>query len=301
MNASQAWKKLGLDKTQDKRAIKRAYAAKLKAIDPDSDPKGFLALREALDMALWQADIAEQPHNDDAFDEDEDEHYDAYGENWSGDHAEEYVPPPLDEDGIRRHRLAEILWDDDPIWPMEAEAQQLIEQIVAEAEAGNIEEAGQTEDWLLWLTANTIRRSDCIIPYLEGHYRWREKVGTIHASHAHNAVGGRYDDLVVLAALKRPDHPDHPAFEQLTLPREFPPDYFQRAALGANIRNLIGNIRQNNPTVEWDFDANTVALWEQAVGRIVPLPPEEKPAKFSWYFWLFLIVFIANILSMLAR
>jgi hypothetical protein len=46
------WDSLGLDgPTDDLRAIKKAYAKKLKTVRPDDDPEGFMALREALDMA----------------------------------------------------------------------------------------------------------------------------------------------------------------------------------------------------------------------------------------------------------
>lgn len=46
---------LGLDATHDERAIKRAYAAKLKAIDVDADRQGFLNLRTAFESAREQA------------------------------------------------------------------------------------------------------------------------------------------------------------------------------------------------------------------------------------------------------
>ena len=46
------WKTLGLDgPTKDLKAIKRAYAAKLKVTRPEEDPEGFMALRDALDAA----------------------------------------------------------------------------------------------------------------------------------------------------------------------------------------------------------------------------------------------------------
>ncbi len=49
------WERLGLEKTDDKRSIKRAYAKQLKTLRPDEDPKQFQELREARDEAIYLA------------------------------------------------------------------------------------------------------------------------------------------------------------------------------------------------------------------------------------------------------
>jgi hypothetical protein len=294
MNGSQIWKILGIDKTPDKREIKRAYATKLKAIDPDKDPKGFLELRAALDSALRHADFSQPPQDFGPVGEDVDD-----APHWD---REDQIPQdteagPLDKDGQRRYRLSEILWADDPIRPLEEEAQQLAVQIIDATDLGTIEEHAQTEEWLLWLTANTIRRSDCIIPLLEHHYKWRDKVGTLQASRAHEAVGGRYNDLVFFAAIQHPEHAHNVAFDQLVLPREYPPSYLLRAALTPKIRTLLAKIRYDHPTAEWELDPNSVELWEQAIGLILPAHLNDEPAGFTWYFWLLLTMFVVTIIA----
>ncbi len=50
-----AFEHLGLDDDADERAIKRAYAQRLKTVRPDVDPEGFQALHEAYRMALEAA------------------------------------------------------------------------------------------------------------------------------------------------------------------------------------------------------------------------------------------------------
>lgn len=49
------WSSLGIDPTSDERAIKRAYAGKLKEIDVEAEPAKFIALRGRLEDALRQA------------------------------------------------------------------------------------------------------------------------------------------------------------------------------------------------------------------------------------------------------
>lgn len=49
------WSILRIEPTHDDRAIRRAYAARLKVTNPEDDPTGFMRLREALDAARHSA------------------------------------------------------------------------------------------------------------------------------------------------------------------------------------------------------------------------------------------------------
>lgn len=55
MSANWPWVELGLDApAENERAVRRAYAARLRAIDLETDIAGFEALRLAYQNALWQ-------------------------------------------------------------------------------------------------------------------------------------------------------------------------------------------------------------------------------------------------------
>jgi hypothetical protein len=59
------WRTLGISRTADKTAIRRAYGARLRALDREGDPAAFIALRTAFEEALACCDrfdaAAEEP------------------------------------------------------------------------------------------------------------------------------------------------------------------------------------------------------------------------------------------------
>lgn len=68
---------LGLDREADERAVKRAYAQRLKATRPDEDPAGFQKLHEdykaALSWLRWRADNPDAKWWEDEFDEEDED------------------------------------------------------------------------------------------------------------------------------------------------------------------------------------------------------------------------------------
>lgn len=58
MAAADIWSELGLAQTTDTRAIRLAYAARLKTLHPDTDPQRLARLREAYAQAMRAAEAA---------------------------------------------------------------------------------------------------------------------------------------------------------------------------------------------------------------------------------------------------
>ncbi|MGH1405728.1 MAG: hypothetical protein ACRBBJ_04120 [Rhodomicrobiaceae bacterium] len=103
------WERLGIEKTDDERAIKRAYAKKLKTIRPDEDPKQFQTLREARDEAIYLSKYD--------FDYDYDWEEDEASDSSTSHHEENLSPtvePSIEEQGSQNLTLERALDDAEP-------------------------------------------------------------------------------------------------------------------------------------------------------------------------------------------
>jgi hypothetical protein len=65
MDSAYPWSILGIAPTVDEKAIRKAYALKLRDSRPDENPAGFQALREARDCALQERFYLDEAGNDD--------------------------------------------------------------------------------------------------------------------------------------------------------------------------------------------------------------------------------------------
>lgn len=57
------WDELGIGPCDDAKVVRRAYAARLKKLDPDNDPAAFARLREAYEWALAEIDEGASPRS----------------------------------------------------------------------------------------------------------------------------------------------------------------------------------------------------------------------------------------------
>lgn len=87
-----AWQTLGIEPTEDQRAIKRAYAAKLKLIRPDEDPAGFQQLREARDEAIFLSRFVGEPDDDEYDDFIDDEETETCNDEDPASHEKPVAP-----------------------------------------------------------------------------------------------------------------------------------------------------------------------------------------------------------------
>jgi hypothetical protein len=314
MTPKQAWKKLGLDPSDDKRAIKRAYAAKLKAIDPDADPKAFLALRQALEIAQWEAEYGGE---DDEYEEEEDV-FVPDGPQWSAaaddedfgqvDPRPESAPEPLPErlpvnatpmladDVDLQQRIDGLIWQEDRAADGDAALVEAMRRLLADPAMDQVDYASETEEWLARTMAYAMPQSDPVIPMVVAHFGWEARRMNVRETFGLAECAARADDLACLARLSAPSHRWHGAFELLRAPGPSRIGFFDRRKHKAAVVDLLTSLRTHNPGAEHALNAEHVAQWED----ILRQAEHQKASTGStsdwggWRFGFFALIILAQ-------
>ncbi len=278
MNAP--WPLLGIERTDDRQAIRKAYAARLKAIDVEIDPAAFIALRAALEQAQayaadreWYAANGETPLADDeaqasADPGDEpvllDEHQVAFDEDWDAGFdfdAEAYVPPMPDPDNERLRRLDHLMFGLGDESPDRDELVAATRDILDQLADAPIDRAGEAEYWLAEAALAAIPRSDPILEMLVDHFGWHKNSGRIDQPFAFEEIARRVGSWGYFDRLGRPDHPLHDAWRDLTRTK-------QTLGITSFLRRdqvfrLLEKIRTECPEAEAQLEPQRVALWDE--------------------------------------
>lgn len=300
------WPVLGLAPTEDERAIRRAYADRLRAMDPDADPDAYVRLRAARDVALARAragtalDRPEDAAQDGGGGRDEDaledwDDPDLWDEGaavtFSGPDMDRLLRPgfppslwtapatplsrpsstdpetaALDE---RWSRLGALLRDTDAALTGDElrEANAALDVLLADPRLEQIGFLAAASDSFAWLLADTAPRSDPLLERVADAFDWGAQAGRRDENPAVMAVNQRLTTLALLEHLERPDHYLHRAWKELSRPASAPRTARGRFVSKRRMRELLIRIRHEAPNVEWRLDPKQVARWDRRTTR----------------------------------
>lgn len=296
-DADPSWRRLGLEPTDDARAIRRAYAQRLKATDVDADPAAFVELRAALEralvlaarrarkpepaLALVETPVQQAPREPDIASSSPEVELEPAPEPrsrpeqvrprsppappaWLERRSVHVAPPQLDRRVL--DWLGGLLGGDSPLPEAQAEIAALTAELLADPALNHIAHSMEVEAWLADVIARSPPRSDVMIDPVVAHFRWREQAGGWRRSPAVEAVLHRQVDLSYRAEVARRRHPKNRAYRELTAP----PRKRVRLITGSLRREVAGLLqvaRSEHPTLMHDFNADSLAQWQARLER----------------------------------
>lgn len=282
-----AWAVLGIEPTDDARAIRTAYSAKLKAIDPEADPQAFVELREAFEVAKAEAarrsDVPDEPVVEWRIEGGNLEPNEAPS-TWTRVEA-----PEADRHAVA---LTALLYGGGAnAFGLEpAEEAQTMEHwraILADPRMEDVGHFGDVERWTSELIASTRPRSAALVIPATEHFGWTASDGSIAQTPAAAEVSRRYGLQKFILAAQYPGHSHHQALAELTS-RAYPGSSRGRVNPLA-VHEMLAIVRDAWPEMETRFDPQRVALWR--VNTADPDSPESRAARAgrpSWVLWAWL-------------
>jgi len=183
-----AWAELGIRPTADPAEIRSAYVQRLKAIDPDEDPQAFIALRQAVALAMHLVSQDRPSAADEA------------GGAPVGSAADSQPPGAVTNDGFERETdlatapgapgATELIPTPDPALFHAIEAilfgetgeldtrrlKMATMELLADPSLEHIRVMEAVENWLADVIVKATPRSDAMLAPAIAHFRWADRV-----------------------------------------------------------------------------------------------------------------------------
>jgi hypothetical protein len=275
-----AWQLLGLAPTNDKRAIRHAYATLLKALDVDKDPQAFEQLRRARDWALASAD-AESFQGEPLA-----EGRDAPADEEASAEPAEPIPEWLREVAAHHAALMEILSAGDGQTPTDDEHQAAMlahfEGMLADPRLADVGFEADAEQWFAQTIAHGCPRANPLVLPAARRFRWLKDGDEVNRSQEIAWLTRHARTMLFLEEVGQPGHRYHKEWQELCTPA-YEGSRRGRWIRRGKVRQLLALVRGSYPSLESCFDWYRVSLWE-------------KPFVFSGFRGLGLVVWLGILL-----
>jgi len=262
------WALLGIEPTDDKRAVKFAYTQRLKETDVDSDPSAFIRLREALEEALYWGT---------ARPEWEEEDWEVDPEEWHEDldfqvqfpsgsflltpNISEWHPPaPIAIDDALGRACAELdslLYADEQPDPEQIAA--LGDEILSAPELVDVDRSAETEQWLAQLIPAAAPRSDPLLEPAIARFGWGRSTRDWRRDDEIEQALARREAIHFLARA-RGIHVQRVALSELRGPPRTRLEWFN-LSLSKEVRDFLKLVDTQHPLALRDLNAESVDWW----------------------------------------
>jgi TonB family protein len=267
------WSVLGIPEGSGRSEIRRAYARRVRAVNPEDDPEGFKALRDAYEIALYYADLP--PFEEEAGEEVQEAPAAACAvvEPPLAPEATDAAPLLADDDEARLDELLNrfaALLNDDGGDHVEA-LQSLLEEILAAPALGGVGAQQRTERWIAFHIARTIPRSDLLIDRAVEAFGWDG--GEIVRDGAVDAILRRAEEWRYIHWAKWVHSPVHQGWLALTQP----PKARWEARLSAlsaaranQVEQILRTAGNEMPGLYHQFAAEASEWWHSHLAKARP-------------------------------
>ena len=255
------WATLDCDPTTDRGTIRKAYAARLKAMDVDADPAAFEALRDARDAALARAADPVAPVEVEPM------------------MADDLPPPPIAPEpepevdelaeamNAHFHALEALLFpgDDAPPTPEElAGIDHHGRALLADPRLEQVDFAAGAERWFAETLAASIPRSDPLLEPAAAAFGWIDRRDDYALSAEAHAIVERIGATRFVALVSDPKHRWHKAWIELSRDDDNRRNWMTSPT---DIRDLLTTVRQRYPDAERRMNPKRVAYWDKWSGK----------------------------------